>query len=208
MKHVCAFCEVGHPELFLYDETIKAGRRSVAVTGLAKLVCPECGQESVPLDVYDQNALLIESAMASSPAAVSRGLLRRLRESWGITQRDASRLFGAGSSAFGKWESGQADLSTPTALLVQCALKVPGVMKYLASLAKVDISAAIPPDHLPRPGSWHSVTEMGSPSDRGPRLRLVSVNAVGHGVRLDAPRSVECEWSRSYSHRTELRDAA
>jgi putative zinc finger/helix-turn-helix YgiT family protein len=208
MKHVCAFCEVGHPELVLYDETIKAGRRSVAVSGLSKLVCLECGQESVPLDVYDRNALLIESAMASSPAAVSRGLLRRLRESWGITQRDASRLFGAGSSAFGKWESGQADLSTPTALLVQCALKVPGVMQYLASLAKVDISAAEPAEDLPCPGSWHSAPEMRSPTDRGPRLTLVSVNAVGHGVRFDAPGSVEHEWNRSYSHRTELRAAA
>jgi len=208
MKHVCAFCEVGHPEEVRYDDTIRSGRRSVAVKGLSKLVCPECDQESIPLDIYDRNALLIAAAMASSPAAVSRGLLRRLRESWSITQRDASRLFGAGSSAFGKWESGQAELSTPTALLVQCALKVPGVMQYLALLAKVDISAAEPPESFPRPGSWYSAPEMKLSTDRVPRLTLVAGNAVGHGSRPVGPGSAEHEWNRSYSHRSELRAAA
>jgi hypothetical protein len=55
-----------------------------------------------------------------------------------LTQRNASKLFGAGDSAFGKWESGQLP-SGPAALLLQSAMHVPGVIQFLASLAQVEV---------------------------------------------------------------------
>jgi DNA-binding XRE family transcriptional regulator len=66
-------------------------------------------------------------------------MLRNLRETWSLTQTEASKLFGAGKSAFAKWESGQSKLSTPTALLIQVAVHNSLVMPYLAKLANVEL---------------------------------------------------------------------
>lgn len=200
MKHICPFCEVGEMTRVAYTDTVKAGRRSVQVPGLLKLVCAECGEESVPAQVYDRNSKVVEEALAATSAAVSRGLLRRLRETWDVSQRDASRLFGAGESAFAKWESGQARMSEPSALLVQCALNVPGVMEYLASLAKIALSAQthvhkfkIGVDH-----DWTFPKDLNVPTVKMAGLRLVSTNTMTHKVAA-LPGKERPTWKREYS---------
>lgn len=139
MSNMCPYCEVGVLEGVTYTEHVKVGRKAFDVPGLTKMVCPECESESVPLEVSDLNSRLISAAMAASRGTVSRGLLLKLRETWGLAQKDASKILGAGDSAFAKWESGQSELSTPSALLVQCAVKFPEVMRYLAELADIKV---------------------------------------------------------------------
>lgn len=136
---VCPVCGEGHLEPVAYSECVKVGRRTVQVAGLMKSVCSSCGSSLVPPDAQAHNLSTMESALMQTQGAVTGGFLRKLRETWGLSQREASRAFGAGESSFAKWESGQTRLSTPAALLVQVALKVPGVMPYLAYLAGVRI---------------------------------------------------------------------
>lgn len=140
MSRMCAYCETEGLELVRYADRMKIGRKVVEVIGLSKMVCAECGSETVPLDLFAENAAIIERVSASTREAVAPGVLRKFRECWGVSQRDASRMFGAGASAFAKWESGQAELSTPSALLVQCALKFPAVANYLALLSSVKLN--------------------------------------------------------------------
>ncbi|ALV08250.1 type II TA system antitoxin MqsA family protein [Roseateles depolymerans] len=135
----CPFCEADALTTVTYTHAVKAGRRTVQVPGCLQMVCGHCGEAVVPLSLYDLNHKRIEAALAQTPAAVSRGLLKRLRETYDLSQREASRLFGAGEAAFAKWESGQSDMSDPAALLVQCALEVPGVVEHLAKLAGVPL---------------------------------------------------------------------
>ena len=137
MKHTCVFC--GHLEVVevVYDERVTAGRRKVAVTGLRKMECSSCGHEYVEQDQLSYNQSLIE-ATSVTPGQVGIGLLRNLRDRWALTQRAASNLFGAGQNSFAKWESGQLP-SGPTALLLQCAANVPGVVEYLARLNKATL---------------------------------------------------------------------
>jgi putative zinc finger/helix-turn-helix YgiT family protein len=156
MKHVCSFCEVGELSPVVYTHTVKAGRRTVEVPGLSKMVCGHCDEESVPLEMYARNAKLVEAALATTPAAVSRALLKTLRETFELSQRDASKLFGAGEAAFAKWESGQSDMSDPAALLVQCALHVPGVMEYLARLWKVELPVQAAVRHTRHAGEYNT----------------------------------------------------
>lgn len=197
MKHICPYCEVGELSTVPYTETVKAGRRTVEVAGLLKLVCAHCGEESVPVEMYDRNTKVVEGALAATPAAVSRGLLRRLRETWGVSQRDASRLFGAGASAFAKWESGQARMSEPAALLVQCALNVPGVMTYLATLAHLDIRLGT---HLHKAKvgvdyNWAFLKDVDVPEKKVSKLTLVGTSS--HMTRLPPRR--EHPWEKEYS---------
>ncbi|WP_374317203.1 type II TA system antitoxin MqsA family protein [Aquabacterium sp.] len=142
--HVCPFCEEGNAVEVEYSTRIKLGRRMVVVEGLKKTVCEVCASESVPEELHDVNLALINQAGDVCRGAVSAGMLRALREDWDLTQVDASKLFGAGKSSFAKWESGQAKISTPAALLVQVAMNVPGVMPYLGKLAKMAVRGKLP----------------------------------------------------------------
>lgn len=137
MLNICPFCETNGLKEVSYSERVKAGRKTLEVAGLSKMTCIECGSESIPLDMYERNAVVVQNALSQSRGAVTRGVLRHLREIWGVSQKEASAIFGAGPNSFAKWESGAGQLSTPAALLVQCALKFPPVMKYLADLANV-----------------------------------------------------------------------
>lgn len=138
-NHVCPFCEEGTARESVYSSHVKLGRRSVLVEGLKKTVCELCGSESVPEEFHDANLALIQQAGESCRGAVTEGMLRNLRETWKLTQKDASLLFGAGKSSFAKWEAKQSKLSTPSALLIQTALHVPGVIPYLAKLANLEL---------------------------------------------------------------------
>lgn len=185
MQRNCPYCESDALDEVFYDDQVSVGRTLVLVEGLRKLHCVKCGCESVPLDFFGQNAERVEAATMSTAAAVSKGLLRRLRECWGVSQRQASMIFGAGPSAFAKWESGQSRLSTPSALLVQCATKFPQVMEYLARLAHVPLAtqASLPfhgpsSPHLfaalenvdqPTPTRLHLVLERSPPARNEPR---------------------------------------
>lgn len=193
MTHICSYCEVGTMSEVIYTQPIKAGRRTVNVEGLSKLVCSHCGEESIPLEMYDRNAKLVDEALTTTSAAVTRGLLRQLRDQWSVSQREASTIFGAGDSAFAKWESGQARLSEPSALLVQCALNIPGVMEYLAKLAEVEVRSC----HSLRMGRqdsnrhWTYLKDAKVPEVKVPSLKLVSLNPS----RAPAPQRV---WKSEY----------
>lgn len=147
--HLCPFCEEGSAVEFEYSAKVKFGRRMVLVEGLKKTVCDFCGSESVPDAFHDVNLSLIRNAGDVCRGAVSAGMLRSLREDWELTQVEASKLFGAGKSSFAKWESGQAKMSTPAALLIQVAMNVPGVMSYLGGLAKMKVEQAVPVKNSP-----------------------------------------------------------
>lgn len=139
----CPVCGAEALHDVIYSERRKVGRRTIEVFGLKKTECGACGADFVAAADHDSNAALVANYVARTQTGVTRGLLRQLRETWGLTQREASRIFGAGEAAFAKWESGK-ELSTPAALLVQVALNVRGVLPYLAKLAKVEIDAAGP----------------------------------------------------------------
>jgi HTH-type transcriptional regulator/antitoxin MqsA len=140
MNQHCPFCETGTTEVVSYTSTEKFGRKTVEVEGLLKLVCNHCHSETVSGDLHDHNLALFIAAEEGTQGGVSPGLLRTLRENWDLTQSEASKLFGAGSSSFAKWESSQTKLSTPAALLIQVASRFPEVVPYLAQLADVQLN--------------------------------------------------------------------
>ena len=140
MSLACPFCETGTTEVVSYTSTEKFGRKTVNVEGLLKLVCNHCHSETVSGDLHDHNLALFIVAEEGTQGGVSPGLLRTLRENWDLTQSEASKLFGAGSSSFAKWESSQTKLSTPAALLIQVASRFPEVVPYLAQLADVQLN--------------------------------------------------------------------
>jgi len=138
MSYRCDFCDSSAVAEILFSDRVAAGRRRVALSGLRKMVCHDCGEEYMTEAQVEHNHALFDAAVAVTPEAVYAGLMRSLRERWQLTQKAASALFGAGESAFAKWESGQPP-SGPAALLIQCAVYVPGVMEYLARVQSASL---------------------------------------------------------------------
>lgn len=123
-----------------FTERLRLGRRSLLVEGLEKLVCAECDAEIVPPELHNKNLLMVESAITNAQREISRGMLVKFRRNWGLSQKSASLLIGAGGSSFAKWESGQSAVSGPAVLLIKAALHVPGVTEFLARIAGVELS--------------------------------------------------------------------
>lgn len=137
--HHCSYCNSAHTNEVEFTESFKVGRKQLEVAGMKKVVCSECQSESIPLDLLDFNQELFVAAEATAKNIVSTGSLKEFREIWELSQKDASRIFGAGLSSFGKWESNQSNMSTPSALLIKVAYNFPEVVPFLSQLAKVDL---------------------------------------------------------------------
>lgn len=119
----------------VYEKAVLAGRHKVVVKGLTRFACNTCSGELVSrAQMKENNRLIAEAADREVERDVDVTVLRHLRETLGLTQKDASFLFGAGESSFAKWESGQTRMSTPAALLVRCAVDLPEVAQHLARL--------------------------------------------------------------------------
>ena len=182
-KYVCPFCEEEAAQSVEYSESVKFGRKNVSVKGLKKIVCDHCGSESVPVEFYELNAELMRQAVDASGEVISVAALRDLREDWGISQKDASLIFGAGQSSFGKWESKQSNISTPAALLIKVACRFPMVVPYLAKLANVKLpreslgqKSLIPPS-LRVVGAYETVSSMQEDSANGIYIHVPSLRA-------------------------------
>ncbi|MBU3649154.1 MAG: hypothetical protein FGM28_02470 [Limnohabitans sp.] len=132
----------------MYETNTRMGRRNYKVEKLLMWVCQSCQFEFEDEAQSAHNLSLFEQVTAEEPGAVTPGLMRKLRRIWGLTQAQASALFGAGSTSFAKWESEQTKPSRPSALLLQAAFHVPQVMQFLAKLAKVDLPQPADPNFL------------------------------------------------------------
>lgn len=139
--NACPICDAEALHEISFNERRKVGRRAVEIIGLIKTECAACGSDFVSATQHDANTSLIANYIARTQTGITRGILRKLRETWGLSQRDASKIFGAGDTAFAKWESGK-ELSTPAALLIQVATNVRGAMPYLAKLANIVVDPA------------------------------------------------------------------
>ncbi|UXH77538.1 type II TA system antitoxin MqsA family protein [Roseateles amylovorans] len=138
----CPFCEDGQMVEQPYDTFVRSGRRNIQIEGLQHFLCDRCDQSLTNRRQTAHNRSVMQAAQDRDViTSVDAAFLQALRARHDLTQRAASRLFGAGESSFAKWESAQSAVSTPTALLLRCAAEVPGVIEHIAALR----GEALPP---------------------------------------------------------------
>lgn len=151
MTHTCDFCDSPDVAEVVYEEKVSVGRRRILLSDVRKMECPACGHEYVTSEQLAHNHARFDAVTSVAAGQVFVGLLRSIRERWMLSQRVASHLFGAGESSFAKWESGQLP-SGPTALLIQCAAHVPGVVEFLARMQNATLPSC------PELADWNSDT--------------------------------------------------
>jgi len=103
----------------------------IAVPSAAHLSCPKCGE--VVLRFQDSKRLG-EDAIAiyrKKHGLLSADELRAIRERFGLTQADLSRLLRLGANTVSRWESGRNVQTAAMDVLLRLIRDLPGSIDYL-----------------------------------------------------------------------------
>jgi len=93
--------------------------------------CDACGADPVFTDQIRRNQLKIADTKRAHDGLLTGAQIRGVRERLGLTQSQASEVFGGGANAFSKYERGDVMQSVAMDRLLKVADFVPGVMDFL-----------------------------------------------------------------------------
>lgn len=134
----CPICEQGNLQARSYSRTMLHKGVNLTAEGLLCSYCESCNVEMTSPDQIDHNAKVIRSAFIAQRERVKReqGMLtgveiRRAREFLGITQKQASKIFGGGPTAFAKYEAEDVVQSVGMDKLIRLASEVPAAAEWL-----------------------------------------------------------------------------
>lgn len=146
MSKKCRKCKTGTmiEKETAQDLTVKG--ISLHVAGLRHFECEACeAQVETPIQI-DYNAELIRLALAKKraesrdPRLLSSSQVKRVRLDLGITQKQASKIFGGGPTAFAKYEADDIVQSAAMDNLLRVAAAVPEAARWLATRVGETIS--------------------------------------------------------------------
>lgn len=137
---ICPVCAEGSLLNKISTERVEYGDSLLTVEGVSSSVCDACGAEVTSLDQSRVNKRLIIEARKEADNLLPGVAVKAQRNRYGITQREAAKIFGGGSVAFSKYESGDLAQSIPMDRLLRVAIAVPEAMEWLADYANVNLS--------------------------------------------------------------------
>ena len=102
----CPICEDGQLELRTHAATIRHNGEPLVIEEMEYCECPVCGADPVLVDQISRNELRVADAKRAAMGMLTSEEIRLVRRMLGITQREASMLFGGGANSFSKYERG------------------------------------------------------------------------------------------------------
>lgn len=110
----CAKCGSGAWSEITYSDTVDVRGLHVNVEGLRLNECTQCKRQWVSSEQRRHNDEVIKAAFVKTrdetrwrEGLLSGGEIQQVRERFGLSQRDASCIFGGGVNSFNKYESGE-----------------------------------------------------------------------------------------------------
>lgn len=130
----CPICESNRLTAETYSTTLSLDGEQIEVGGLERYRCADCGADPV---FHDQNRR--NSARVSDARRINRGLLTgkeiaAVRAKLGLTQAQASEVFGGGPHAFSKYERGEVIQSSAMDRLLKICSTLPDAYELLLLL--------------------------------------------------------------------------
>lgn len=148
--HECPLCGEGTLQPRTYGRDMEHKGVMLSVEGLQYDYCPVCESETTSPAQMDHNAALIRAAFVAARARVKaeQGLLtgaeiRCVRETLGITQKQAAKIFGGGPIAFAKYEAEDVVQSAAMDKLLRVSNAVPAAAEWLAERAGETLRRAV-----------------------------------------------------------------
>ena len=145
----CPICDQGVLQTRTYGRDMQHKGVNISVEGLQYDYCPDCGAEMTSPVQIDQNAKIIREAFIAERARVKRDQnlltgaeIRFIREHLGITQKQASKIFGGGPTAFSKYEAEDVVQSAGMDKLLRLAAEVTSAAAWLFERAGEDMGGS------------------------------------------------------------------
>lgn len=136
----CPECEASALAQATRNMDIQVEGRSISVSGLECYRCQNCDTEVVAPDQIRRNQLRIADHKREAMGMLRGDQIRSLRESLGLSQPDAARLFGGGPNAFSKYERGEVLQSIPMDRILKLVAAYPFVLGFLQNEAGLNVS--------------------------------------------------------------------
>lgn len=123
----CPGCEKGTLTEDIYSDEFKHGDATVIVHGLEGYVCDTCDAEPIYPEQSYRGHIQITDAKRRHDGLLTTAEIISIRKALGLTQAQASEVFGGDDDAFSKYESGAIIQSVATDKLLRMARDYPQV---------------------------------------------------------------------------------
>lgn len=135
---VCPVCRKGHLVAKEHVRVYQPHGKPVEVR-LQTSVCDACGESTTKASQHKANLRALAERKAHYGDVLMGEEILALRKRYGLTQQQASRVFGKGKIAFSRYESETTYPDESTTLLLTLAIERREVMKSLADKAGVEL---------------------------------------------------------------------
>ncbi len=123
----------------LEDEVLLSYKNTDIPITIKYSTCDSCHREFISTSQILENDAVARNAKKSHDGLMTAVEIKSAREKIGITQEEASLIFGGGRNAFSKYERSEVSQSLSMDNLIKICLKYPGILKELASQKGVSI---------------------------------------------------------------------
>lgn len=134
----CPACRAGRLREGARERIFHPHGRKLSVSLLTS-VCDQCAAEVISATQHEENLRRLRERKAHYGPLLMGEEIRALRKQYGLTQQQASRIFGKGKIAFSRYESETTYPDETTSKLLALAIAKPDVLKWLADAAGVEI---------------------------------------------------------------------
>lgn len=135
---LCPVCRKGHLEAAERVRVFEPHGKRVEVK-LQTSVCNACGETTTKASQHRENLRVLAERKVHYGDLLMGEEILALRKRYGLTQQQASKVFGKGKIAFSRYESETTYPDESTTLLLTMAIERPDVMKDLAIKAEVEL---------------------------------------------------------------------
>lgn len=135
---LCPVCRKGHLEAAERVRVFEPHGKPVEVK-LQTSVCNACGETTTKASQHKENLRVLAERKVHYGDLLMGEEILALRKRYGLTQQQASKVFGKGKIAFSRYESETTYPDESTTLLLTMAIERPDVMKDLAIKAEVEL---------------------------------------------------------------------
>lgn len=135
----CLYCKSESLRSFDEVDVIKYKGADLNVS-LLYSVCGNCGEEVVTKEQILVNDARVRDAQKSFDGLMTSKEIREARAALGLTQEEASKIFGGGKNAFSKYERAEVSQSVAMDKLIRVALKHRDIFYELAESENIKIT--------------------------------------------------------------------
>lgn len=124
----CEFCKSSNVSVALYSDEIEFKGLRLHLENLEEGHCLDCDYKFESPEMHDRNLMKVRATFTKERANLKKKQnllsgeeIRSIRNSLGLTQKDASLVFGGGANAFSKYENEEVVQSAAMDKLIRLA---------------------------------------------------------------------------------------